>query len=309
MKLSLVVPCYNEAEVLPIFRKAVQDVRPQLRVDELEVVFVDDGSRDATLSILQQFNREDASLRYVSFSRNFGKEAAIYAGLQHATGDLVCLMDADMQDPPSLLPEMVAACLDEGYDTVGTRRSTRAGEPPIRSFFARCFYRFINHISDTKLVDGARDYRLMRRPVVDAILAMPEYNRFSKGIFQWVGYKTKWLEYENVERAAGETKWSFWKLLKYSFEGIISFSTVPLALASFMGMLLCVIAMVTIVVLAVRHFLDPMTAVYGWTSLVCLIMFIGGVQLLCMGILGQYIAKAYLEIKKRPMYIIGGKSE
>ena len=309
MKLSLVVPCYNEAAVLPIFRDAVREVLPLLRVDELEVVFVDDGSRDATLSILQKFHQEDPNMRYVSFSRNFGKEAAIYAGMQHATGDFVCLMDADMQDPPSLLPKMLNACLDEGFDTVGTRRSTRSGEPPIRSFFARCFYRFINHISDTKLVDGARDYRLMCRPVVDAILAMPEYNRFSKGIFQWVGYKTKWLEYENVERAAGQTKWSFWKLLKYSFEGIISFSTVPLALASLMGILLCVIAMVTIVVLAVRHFLDPTTAVYGWTSLVCLIMFIGGVQLLCMGILGQYIAKAYLEVKKRPIYIVGGKSE
>lgn len=309
MKLSIVVPCYNEAEALPLFREAIDAVRPQIPVDELELVFIDDGSSDATLDLLRKYHEQDPSYRYLSFARNFGKEAAIYAGLQHAEGDLVVLMDADLQDPPALLPEMVHAVLEEGYDTVGTRRSTRKGEPPVRSFFARMFYRFINEVSSTKLVDGARDFRLMKRPVVDAILDLPEYNRFSKGIFQWVGFKTKWLSYENIERSAGQTKWSFWKLLKYSFEGIVSFSTVPLILATLIGLVFSLAAILVIAVLIVRSVIYPHAAVGGWTSLICVVTFIGGIQLMCIGILGQYLAKTYLEVKRRPIYIIGGKSE
>lgn len=309
MKLSIIVPCYNEAEALPLFREAVTQIRPQIPVSELEVLCIDDGSADTTLQLLRDYHRENASWRYLSFARNFGKESAIYAGLQHATGDLVVLMDADLQDPPALLPEMVRAALEEGYDTVGTRRSTRKGEPPIRSLFARMFYRFINAISSTKLVDGARDFRLMKRPVVDAILELPEYNRFSKGIFQWVGFKTKWISYENIERSAGSTKWSFWKLLKYSLEGIVSFSTAPLVVATLLGLLLSVAALITIAVLIIRSVMYPDAAVGGWTSLICAISLIGGAQLMCIGILSQYLAKTYLEVKHRPIYILGGKSE
>lgn len=309
MKLTLVVPCYNEAEALPLFRAAIAQIRPQIPVDELEVLLVDDGSTDETLELLRNYHREDASYRYLSFARNFGKEAAIYAGLQHATGELVALMDADLQDPPALLPEMVRAVLDEGYDTVGTRRCTRKGEPMVRSFFARMFYRFINEISPTKLVDGARDFRLMKRPVVEAILELREYNRFSKGIFQWVGFKTKWLSYENIQRSAGTTKWSFWKLLKYSFEGIVSFSTAPLVFATLLGLFFSLVAVVAIAVLIVRSIICPDAAVGGWTSLICAVTLIGGVQLMCIGILGQYLAKTYLEVKRRPIYILGGRSE
>ena len=247
--------------------------------------------------------KKDARVRYVSFSRNFGKEAAIYAGLQNATGDYVAILDADLQDPPSLLPEMLQAIEEEGYDCVGSRRVTRKGEPPIRSFFARMFYRIMNKISSADIVDGARDFQLMNRKVVNAILSMGEYNRFSKGIFGWVGFRKKWLEYENIERSAGETKWSFWKLFLYALDGIVAFSTAPLVMASVMGMVFCLVAFVAIIFIIIRTVLfgDPTS---GWPSMVCIIMFIAGVQLLCMGILGQYMAKTYLETKKRPLYLV-----
>lgn len=308
MKLSLIIPCYNEAEALPRFRDCLLEVRPRLAVDELELVFVDDGSRDGTLDVLKGFHAEDPQWRYLSFSRNFGKESAIFAGLRHATGDVVGLMDADLQDPPSLLPEMLAALREEGYDIAATRRSTRKGEPVVRSFFARRFYRFINRISTTKLVDGARDFRLMKRPVVDAILRLTEYNRFSKGIFEWVGFKTKWFSYENIERSAGTTKWSLWKLLKYSIEGIMAFSTVPLMLAVYTGLLFSLIAILIITGLVIRHFIDPASAVQGWVSLTSIMTLLGGIQIVCIGLLGQYLAKTYLEVKNRPIYIIAAKS-
>lgn len=308
MKLSLIVPCYNEAEALPHFRDAIRNVRPQLAVDELELIFVDDGSKDDTLKLLEEFHADDATWRYVSFSRNFGKESAIYAGLQHATGDIVGLMDADLQDPPALLPEMLKALNEEGYDIAASRRSTRQGEPVIRSFFARRFYSFINKVSTTKLVDGARDFRLMKRLVVNAVLDLAEYNRFSKGLFEWVGFRTKWFSYENIERSAGRTKWSFWKLFKYSLEGIVAFTTAPLTVAVYTGLFFSLVAAGTILGLVVRWFIYPDAAVSGWTSLVSIIALFGGLQLTCIGILGQYLAKTYLEVKNRPIYIIGKKS-
>lgn len=308
MKLSLIVPCYNEAEALPLFRDAIRDVRSQLAVDDLELIFVDDGSKDDTLKLLEEFHADDATWRYVSFSRNFGKESAIYAGLQHATGDIVGLMDADLQDPPALLPEMLKALNEEGYDIAASRRSTRQGEPVIRSFFARRFYSFINKVSTTKLVDGARDFRLMKRPVVNAVLDLAEYNRFSKGIFEWVGFRTKWFSYENIERSAGRTKWPFWKLFKYSLEGIVAFTTAPLTVAVYTGLFFSLVAAGTILALVVRWCIYPDAAVSGWTSLVSIIAFFGGLQLTCIGILGQYLAKTYLEVKNRPIYIIGKKS-
>ena len=264
---------------------------------------MDDGSRDNTLAIARELHKKDPRVRYISFSRNFGKEAGILAGLKAAKGDYVAMMDADLQDPPSLLPSMLDALLREDYDCAATRRTDRKGEPPIRSFFARMFYKIINKMSDADIVDGARDYRLMRRRMVDAILALPEYNRFSKGIFGWVGFKTKWLEYVNVERVAGETKWSFWKLFRYSLEGIVAFSTAPLALASLMGIAFCALAFVMIVFIILRTLLfgDPTS---GWPSLVCIIFLCSGVQLFCMGVLGQYLAKAYMEVKHRPVYIV-----
>ena len=270
---------------------------------DFEFLFVDDGSKDNTLPVLRSLAEADKRVRFLSFSRNFGKEAGMLAGLQHAKGDFVALMDADLQDPPSLLPELYHAVTQEGYDCAATRRTTRQGEPPIRSFFARQFYRLINRISDADIVDGARDYRLMRRSVVNAILSLGEYNRFSKGIFGWVGFKTKWVPYENVERVAGETKWSFWKLFRYSLEGIVGFSTVPLAMASVLGVVLCLAAAVAILVIVVKTLLfgDP---VGGWPSMMCAILFLGGVQLLSIGILGQYLAKTYLETKKRPVYLV-----
>lgn len=273
-----------------------------------EFIFVDDGSKDKTLEILREAALQDERVRYIAFSRNFGKEAAMYAGLQRCTGDYAAVMDADMQDPPTLLPEMYETLQSGEYDSVATRRVDRKGEPPVRSFFARCFYKIINKISDADIVDGARDFRLMKRKMVDAILAMGEYNRFSKGIFGWVGFRTKWLPYENVERVAGETKWSFWKLFKYSLQGIIAFSTAPLGIASVMGMILCLIALVMVVVIVVKTLLlgDPVS---GWPSLACMIMFMGGIQLLCMGVLGQYLAKTYLETKHRPIYIIAETNE
>ena len=302
--LSVIVPCYNEEENVRDFYDELcknTDFFRQKEI-ELEILYVDDGSKDNTVSEVKKLHGEDERVRLISFSRNFGKEAAIYAGLQKCRGDLAVLMDADLQDPPSLLPEMYAY-IEQGYDSVATRRVNRKGEPLIRSFFARMFYRLMNKISRTEIVDGARDYRLMTRPVVDAILSLTEYNRFTKGIFGWVGYETKWLEYENVERRKGETKWSFWKLFVYSLEGIIAFSTVPLTIASVMGVLFCVLAFVMIIVTIVRKLLfgDPTS---GWPSLVCIIMLVSGVQLFCLGILGQYLSKTYMEVKKRPIYLV-----
>lgn len=302
-KLTMVVPAYNEEEALPIFYEEAYRVEAELPGVEIEYLFIDDGSSDKTLEVLRSLHKKDARVRYVSFSRNFGKEAAIYAGLQNATGDYVAILDADLQDPPSLLPEMLQAIEEEGYDCVGSRRVTRKGEPPIRSFFARMFYRIMNKISSADIVDGARDFQLMNRKVVKAILSMGEYNRFSKGIFGWVGFRKKWLEYENIERSAGETKWSFWKLFLYALDGIVAFSTAPLVIASVMGMVFCLVAFVAIIFIIVRTLIfgDPTS---GWPSMVCIIIFIAGIQLLCMGILGQYMAKTYLETKKRPLYLV-----
>lgn len=313
-RISLVVPCYNEQQAIPLFYaeacKAADELRRRFSA-EVEFVFVNDGSTDGTLAVLRGLAAQDRRVRYLSMSRNFGKEAAMYAGMEHAVGDYVAVMDADLQDPPSLLPQMYAGILEEGYDCVATRRVSRKGEPPIRSFFARRFYRLMNRISQLDLVDGARDYRLMTRQMVQAILRVTEYNRFSKGIFSWVGFSTKWLEYENIQRAAGETKWSFWKLFKYSLEGIVAYSVVPLAIASFLGVLLCVIAFAFMVFLVIRTLVwgDP---VAGWPSMMCVILFIGGIQLFSIGILGKYLSKTYLETKHRPIYILreeGGGSE
>ena len=301
--ITIVVPCYNEEQALPLFYQEITRVAQEMAPVDFEFLFVDDGSKDNTLPVLRSLAEADKRVRFLSFSRNFGKEAGMLAGLQHAKGDFVALMDADLQDPPSLLPELYHAVTQEGYDCAATRRTTREGEPPIRSFFARMFYKIINKISDADIVDGARDYRLMRRSMVDAILSMREYNRFSKGIFGWVGFKTKWVPFVNVERIAGETKWSFWKLFRYSLEGIIAFSTMPLAIASVLGVLTCLIAFVFVVVVLVKTlaFGDP---VGGWPSMMCVILFLGGVQLLCIGILGQYLSKTYLEAKRRPVYLV-----
>ena len=302
-KLTLVVPAYNEQDAIPLFYEEALRVEGELPGVEVEYLFIDDGSRDQTMEVLRQLHAQDPRVHYVSFSRNFGKEAAIYAGLENAKGDYVAILDADLQDPPSLLPEMLHAIQEEGYDCVGSRRVTRKGEPPIRSFFARMFYRIMNKISSADIVDGARDFQLMNRKVVNAILSMGEYNRFSKGIFGWVGFRKKWLEYENIERAAGETKWSFWKLFVYALDGIVAFSTTPLVIASVMGMLFCLVAFIAIIFIIVRTLIfgDPTS---GWPSMVCIIMFIAGIQLLCMGILGQYLAKTYLEAKRRPLYLV-----
>lgn len=316
--ISVVVPCYNEEKSLPLFLSALADVARTMRDEyaaDVEAILVDDGSSDGTLALMKYASAGGAGspyaplrIRWISFSRNFGKEAGILAGLEHARGDYVALMDADMQDPPSLLPQMYDILLEEGYDNVATRRVNRDGEPPIRSFFARMFYKLINHISKADIVDGARDYRLMKRLMVDAILSMREYNRFSKGIFGWVGFKTKWLPYVNVERVAGETKWSFFSLLLYSIDGIVAFSTVPLSIASVMGILLCFAALIGAIFIVVKTiaFGDP---VEGWPSLACLITLLGGIQLLCLGIMGQYLAKTYLETKHRPLYIVRESSD
>ena len=304
-KISVVVSCYNEEKALPLFYEEMERVRKQDfdGVADFEYIFVNDGSKDKTLDIMRMLRAKDSKVRYVSFSRNFGKEAAMYAGLEASTGDYVTLMDADLQDPPALLKQMYDAIVNEGYDSVGTRRVTRKGEPPIRSFFARMFYKIINKMSDIEMVDGARDYRLMKRQVVNAIISLKEYNRYSKGLFSFVGFNTKWIEYENVERVAGETKWSFWKLFKYALEGITAFSTTPLILSSILGIIFCVIAFFAIVFIIIKTLVygDP-TA--GWPSLACIIVFVSGVQLFCMGVIGQYLSKTYLEVKNRPIYII-----
>lgn len=299
----MIIPCYNEEESLVPFMQEINGVAATLAPDSVELIFVDDGSRDGTLPILRQLSAENEQIHYLSLSRNFGKESAILAGLKAARGEYVAVMDADLQDPPALLPEMLMAIRDEGYDCAGTRRVTRKGEPVIRSLFARMFYRLINMVSDTHLVDGARDYKLMSRPVVDALLSMPEYNRFSKGLYEWVGFKTKWLEFENVERVAGETKWSFWKLFKYSIDGIVGFTTMPLSIASMLGILFMFLSFGGVVFLCVRQLLWHQS-VSGWTSLACIIIFFCGVQLLSLGIIGQYLAKTYMEVKRRPIFIV-----
>lgn len=302
-KVSLIVPCYNEAQALPLFYDAVCSVAKDLSDYEFDLLLINDGSKDETLNIMRQLAENDKRVHYLSFSRNFGKEAAMYAGFCNADGDYVAVMDADMQDPPELLPQMLSILETGEYDSVATRRVTRDGEPPIRSFFARMFYKIINSISDADIVDGARDFRLMRKEMVEAIVAMCEYNRFSKGIFGWIGFKTKWLPYKNVERVAGETKWSFFKLFKYSIDGIVNFSQAPLSIASLMGFIMTIVAFLALVFVFVRRLLfgDP---VAGWASTICIILFIGGIQLLCMGIIGQYLAKTYLEVKRRPHYIV-----
>ena len=301
-KISLVVPCYNVQEVIKLFYAEIQKIKKDFNNVTFEIIFVNDGSKDKTLELMRELSKND-DVRYVSFSRNFGKEAAMYAGLEASTGDYVAIMDADLQDPPALLKEMYEILESKEYDSVATRRVTRKGEPVIRSFFARLYYKIINKISKTEIVDGARDFRLMTKQMVNSVLSLKEYNRFSKGIFSWVGYRTKWLEYENVERAAGETKWSFWKLFLYSLESIVAFSTVPLSIASVMGILFCFVAFIIIIFIIVRTLMfgDPTS---GWPSMVCIMFFIGGVQLLCLGIMGQYLSKTYLEVKKRPIYIV-----
>lgn len=302
--LSVIVPCYNEEESVSLFYEELIKNEPffQEKEMEVEILYVDDGSRDRTVEEIKKLRERDKRVRMVSFSRNFGKEAAMYAGLEHSRGDLAVLMDVDLQDPPALLPEMIS-WLDQGYDSVATRRVSRKGEPPVRSFFARMFYRLMKKISKTEIMDGARDYRLMTRQMVDAILSMQEYNRFTKGIFGWVGFRTKWLEYENVERARGETKWNFWKLFLYSLDGITAFSTVPLMLASVVGVLFCFLAFLMILFIIVRKMIfgDPVS---GWPSLVCIMLFLSGVQFFCTGILGQYLSKTYMEVKKRPIYLV-----
>lgn len=302
-KISVIVPCYNEEESMPLFYDEICKVAESFKHVDFEFIFVNDGSRDRTLSIARDLSKKDKRVRYISFSRNFGKEAAILAGLEYSVGDYVAIMDADLQDPPSLLHEMYDGIKNEGYDCVATRRVSRKGEPPIRSFFAKCYYRLINKISKTEIVDGARDYRLMSRQMVDSILELKEYNRFSKGIFSWVGYETKWLEYKNVERVAGTTKWSFWKLFLYSLESIVAFSTVPLAIASIMGLLFFLVSVIMIIFIIVKTLTigDP---VAGWPSLVCIIFFVSGVQLFSIGVIGQYLSKLYLEVKNRPVYIV-----
>ena len=304
--ISIIVPCYNEAEAVPYFYDAIEKqaavMRDKYGID-FEYIFIDDGPHDDTLTVLKAYAEKDSRVKYISFSRNFGKEAAMYAGLEASRGDYTAIMDADLQDPPYMLSDMYEAVKNEGYDCAATRRVSRKGEPMLRSFFARRFYKIMSKISKADIADGARDYRLMSRKVVDAILAMEEYNRFSKGIFGWIGFKTKWLEFENTERVAGETKWSFWKLFLYSLDGITAFSTMPLAIASVIGMLFCIIAFILIMVIIVKTlvFGDP---VAGYPSLVCIIFFVAGVQTFCVGIVGQYLAKTYLETKKRPIYII-----
>ena len=308
MTISIIVPCFNEEESLPLFYAEMEKIKSQIN-DHFEYIFVNDGSKDRTLQVLRDLNQVDENVHYLSFSRNFGKEAALYAGLKHATGDLVTVMDADLQDPPELLIKMKSMLeKNPDLDCVGTRRTTRDGEPPIRSFFAKMFYKLINKISQVEMVDGARDFRLMRRQMVDAVLEVSEYNRFSKGIFAWVGFKTKYLEYKNVERVAGKTSWNFWQLLNYSLEGIINFSDAPLTIAFWGGIVACLLAFFLIIIVIIRTLIfgDP-TA--GWPSMVSIILFLGGFQLLTIGILGKYIGKIFMETKKRPIYVIKEKSE
>lgn len=303
-KISIIVPCYNEEPTIPFFYEEINKISKKMKND-FEFIFVNDGSKDKTINVIKEYSKKDKRVKFINFSRNFGKEAAMYAGLEYSSGDYVAIMDADLQDPPALLPEMLNILeeKDSEYDCVGTRRVTRKGEPPIRSFFARMFYKIINKLSKIEMVDGARDYRLMSRQMVNSILELKEYNRYSKGLFQFVGYKTKWLEYENIERVAGETKWSFWKLFIYALEGIIAFSTAPLAISSIAGILFCIISFIMIIFIIIKTLIygDPTS---GWPSLVCIIFFVSGIQLFCLGIIGQYLSKTYLETKNRPIYIV-----
>ena len=305
-KISIIVPCYNEEKAIPLFydemERVIKEDFAKINV-KFEYIFVNDGSTDNTLHEIKELHKKDKKIRYISFSRNFGKEAAMFAGLEAAEGDYITLMDADLQDPPSLLIRMYDTIKEEGYDCVATRRVTRKGEPPIRSFFSRLFYKLINKITDFEMVNGARDYRLMTKQVKDAIITMKEYNRFSKGLTSFVGFDTKWIEYENVKRNAGETKWSFWKLFKYALEGITAFSTAPLAISSILGLLFTIISVIFIFIIIIKTlvFGDPTS---GWPSMVCIMLFMGGIQLLSLGVIGQYLAKTYLEVKNRPIYFV-----
>lgn len=302
-KISIIVPCYNEEKSLPLFYEELTKHTNSFENTEFEFLFVNDGSRDNTLTVIKDLLKNDSRVKYISFSRNFGKEAAIYAGLEKSTGDFVTLMDADLQDPPSLLKEMYKSVTEENYDAVGTRRTTRKGEPIIRSFFAKMFYKIINKMAKLEMIDGARDYIFMKRMVVDSILSLKEYNRYSKGLFSFVGFNVKWIEYENVKRVAGETKWSFWKLMSYALEGITAFSTTPLILSSLIGLLFCLVSFIFIVIIIIKTLVlgDPTS---GWPSLVCIIFMVSGIQLFSLGIIGQYLSKTYLEVKKRPIYIV-----
>lgn len=302
-KISIIIPCYNEEKSLPLFYEELMKSINEFENTDFEFIFVNDGSTDDTLAFLKNLAKTDARVKYVSFSRNFGKESAIYAGLEHASGDYVALMDADLQDPPSLLLEMYKSVTEEDFDAVGTRRVNRKGEPIIRSFFAKLFYKIINRMSKIEMVDGARDYIFMKRIVVNSILSLKEYNRYSKGLFSFVGFRVKWIEYENVKRVAGETKWSFWKLLSYALEGITAFSTTPLIFSSLLGLLFCFVSFIFIMIIIVKTLLlgDPTS---GWPSLVCIIFMVSGIQLFSLGIIGQYLSKTYLEVKKRPIYIV-----
>ena len=301
-KISIIIPCYNEALTIPYFYKEIIKVTKKLKYN-FEFIFVNDGSTDKTLDVIKKYIRTNKDVKYINLSRNFGKESAMYAGLNMASGDYVAIMDADLQDPPSILPEMITILETQEYDSVGLRRVNRKGEPIIRSFFARRFYKLIKKLSKVEMVDGARDFRLMTRQMVNSILELKEYNRYSKGLFSFVGYNTKWLEYENKERVAGESKWSLWKLFKYGMEGIIAFSTTPLVVSAFTGIIFCLIAFILIIVIIVRTlvFGDPTS---GWPSLACIIFFVSGIQLFSIGIIGEYLAKTYLETKHRPIYII-----
>lgn len=301
-KISIIVPCYNEEDVLKIFYNKITEVSKTIDAD-FEYVFVDDGSKDKTLEILKEHSKKDNRVRFISFSRNFGKESAMYAGLKEATGDYVAIMDADLQDPPDLLKEMYETLLTKEFDCVATKRKTRKGEPILRSFFSRMFYSIINKMTSTEIVNGARDYRLMSRKMVDSILEVTEYNRFSKGIFSWVGFKTKWIAYDNIERAAGKTKWNFWKLFKYSIEGITAFTTTPLVMSAVIGIIFCILAfiMILFVIFKTLMYGDPVS---GWPSTICIILFVSGIQLFCLGIMGEYLAKEYMEVKNRPIYIV-----
>lgn len=306
--VSLIIPCYFEEAAVPLFYQATAKVMDSLPQYDFELIFVDDGSRDNTLTEIKKLSAADNRVKYLSFSRIFGKESAMYAGMEYAKGNYIATMDVDLQDPPELLPEMLRLLETGEYDCVATKRVSRKGEPPIRSFFARAFYKIINKISQTEIVDGARDFRLMTRQMVNSVLQVKEYSRFSKGIFSWVGYRTKWLEFQNTERIAGETKWSFWKLFLYSIDSIIAFSTVPLLLASVLGVVFCLISFLAIIVITIRELIWQGSA-YGWPSLVCIIFLLSGIQLFCMGIQGQYISKTYMETKNRPKYIIKEQSE
>lgn len=300
-KISIIVPCYNEEESIPYFYEEIEKVIKGMKI-ELELIFVDDGSSDKTLSVIKEL-LDDKRVKYISFSRNFGKEAAMYAGLNMATGDYITIMDVDLQDPPSLIPEMVKSIEEEGYDCVATKSTSRNGYSFLRKTFTKWFYKIIGKMSKTEMVEGARDYRLMTRQMVNAILEMKEYNRYSKGLFEFVGFKTKWIEFENKEREHGTTKWNFWKLFSYALDGIVGFSTAPLILSSIIGVLFCLISFIMIIVIIVKTlvFGDPTS---GWPSLVCIIFMVSGIQLLCLGVIGQYLSKMYLEVKNRPIYII-----